>query len=243
MKIKTPVLDTRTEEDINNDYLVPLLPYYTPSWEPEGDDPGKTLFSLFSWIYGRVIERYNGLPEVLLAEFLRLLGIDRLPASPAKAPAVFAVNPDCPEDNIPVASGTLIGAGKDEQGDPILFETTGSLAASPARLAAVVSAEGTEDVVYDHMDDFEQGLETTAFHPARARQIHEIYLGDSRLFDLKEPCTVKVTFTFAGDADLDANAFSLEAIIGDMAFPTVISTSSSGSLSATFDYPGVRRRK
>jgi hypothetical protein len=237
MTIEAPKLDARGAEELLA-YVTSLIPHYTPEWKPEdAGDPGKVLFSLYFWIYERVIERYNGLPEVLLAEFLKVLEIDRLPAAPAKVPVVFAVNPDCPEDYIPVPAGTLIGAGKDEQGDAILFETTGAVAASPARLAAVVSADGVADVVYDHTEDLGNGLETTAFHPALVKQIRKIHLGDSRLFDLKEKCRVKISFELTTDADVDKANFTVTAIIGENEAEPIEPGFENGKLTVAFDYP------
>ena len=136
MAIEPPKLDDRLWEELYA-YIISLVPYYTPEWEPEDEDPGRVLLELFAGLYGRVVARRNEFPGVLLAEFLRTLDVDRLPAAPAKVPVVFTVNPDCPEPYVPVPAGCRLGAGEDEQGEPIRFETTTALAAAPAALVAV----------------------------------------------------------------------------------------------------------
>lgn len=213
MTIEPPKLDSRGVEELL-DHLASLVPFYTPEWKPEGpDDPGWVLLALFARLYRRVVVRRNEFPAVLLSEFLRTLGIDRLPAAPAKVPVVFTVNPDCPEPYIPVPAGSRLGAGEDEQGDAIRFETTTALAASPAALVKVVSADRTKDVVCDHTDSLEAGAATAAFDPAHNGQTHEIYLGDDELFNFKGESSFTVEFELS--EFLDRSQFTTGAPSGD----------------------------
>ncbi len=215
MEIRPPILDKRDEDDLKH-HLTSLIPFYTGNWVPDGDDPGITLFFLFSWIYARVIERYNDLPKVQLAEFLKFLDIDRLPAAPAKGPVVFTINPDCPEEYIPVPEGTLLEAGEDDEGEPIILETVSSLAASPAVLAEVVSSNRDGDVLYDNYPDLEAGLETTvAFNVdyVKDQQTREVWLGDSALFDLKNGCDISVNFELPDG--VDTNDFDVTGALFD----------------------------
>jgi hypothetical protein len=244
MAIEPPKLESRGVEELLA-YVTSLIPHYTPEWKPEGpDDPGRVLLALFARLYREVLVRRNDFPAALLSEFLRTLGIDRLPAAPAKVPVVFTVNPDCPEPYVPVPAASRLGAGEDEEGDVIHFETTKPLAASPAALARAVSADRERDVVRDHTSSLGTQTGTAAFDPAHNGQTHEIYVGDGELLNFKGESSFAVEFKlsesvdqslFTTGAPSDDRPIAVRAELGDVPGKVVIGDINAGDRTLTLD--------
>ncbi len=219
MAVDPPILDERSVEALLN-HLRALVPGYTPGWRGYNrGDPGAVLMALFAWLYRRVVVRRNELPGVLLTEFLRTLDIDRLPTAPALASFTFKVNPDCPEPYVYVRQGTRLNVGLDDEGNPMPFETMLPLAASPARVAAVISADLETDVVCDHTEKLLGGARTACFSSADNVQTHEVYLGDAALFNVNGPCRVNLAFGLTGA--FKPVAFVVEAQLGKQAFTSL----------------------
>lgn len=118
-----------------------LIPRYAPEWTNHNDaDPGITLLQLFAWMTEMTQFRLNQVPELHYVKFLQLLGIERMPARPARASLAFALaRRDV--DTVLVPKGTQVSApGAD--GKPVVFELDEGLVALGAQLAALQCFDG-----------------------------------------------------------------------------------------------------
>lgn len=179
MPLQAPNLDDRTFAQIVSEAKT-LIPRYAPEWTDHNEsDPGITLVQLFAWMTEMLLYRVNRIPDRNYIEFLRLLGIELLPARPAGAELTFTLaRKDV--DVVMVPKGTQVAAATDDGEAPLVFETGETLIALGASLAAIQSFDG-----------FSFTNETTknaaagqTFHPfgPRARKDSALYLGfDSAL--------------------------------------------------------------
>ncbi|EID74480.1 MULTISPECIES: putative baseplate assembly protein [Rhodococcus] len=133
-----PNLDDRRYDDL----LVQarsLIPRYLPEWTNHNDaDPGITLLQLFAWFTDQLIYRVNQVPDLNYVKFLRMLGIQTMPAQPARVDLTFttATNAD-----VDVPAGTQASApGAD--GQPVVFEIVEGFTAVGAPLTAVQTFDG-----------------------------------------------------------------------------------------------------
>jgi predicted phage baseplate assembly protein len=139
MPLQAPNLDDRTFSDIYAEALT-LIPRYSPEWTDFNDsDPGITLVQLFAWMTDLMIYRLNQVPERNYIKFLQLLGIEQMPAVPARADMTFTVSrPDV--DSVIVPQGTQIAAqGPD---GPLVFETQTGFVALGAKLKQLQCFDG-----------------------------------------------------------------------------------------------------
>jgi hypothetical protein len=83
MPIRPPALDDRGFNDLV-DEVIARIPAHTPEWtNPRLGDPGRTLVELFCWLTDTLLYRVNLIPERQRLAFLRLLGEQMNPATPA----------------------------------------------------------------------------------------------------------------------------------------------------------------
>jgi baseplate J-like protein len=174
MPLQPPNLDDRTYAQIVSEAKT-LIPRYAPEWTDHNEsDPGITLMQLFAWMTEMLLYRVNRIPERNYIEFLRLLGIERLPARPASAELTFTLaRKDV--DVVMIPKGTQVAAAVEGGEAPLVFETEETLIAVGATFAAIQSFDG-----------FSFSNETTknaaagqTFHPfgPRARKDSALYLG------------------------------------------------------------------
>jgi uncharacterized phage protein gp47/JayE len=179
MPLQAPNLDDRTFAQIVSEAKT-LIPRYAPEWTDHNEsDPGITMVQLFAWMTEMLLYRVNRIPERNYIEFLRLLGVELLPARPARAELTFTLS-RTDVDVVMIPRGTQVAAASDAGSAPLLFETDETLVALGATLAAIQSYDG-----------FSYTNETTrnaaagqTFHPfgPRARENSALYLGfDSKL--------------------------------------------------------------
>jgi predicted phage baseplate assembly protein len=116
---------------------------YTAEWTNRSRaDAGAALVSLFSEQMETVLARLNRLPEKALVEFLRLAGVQPLPARPAAALLEFQVSPAAPRPVL-VAQGFQVGARPQGGGGALVtFETDSDLYAAPATVAEMHVLDG-----------------------------------------------------------------------------------------------------
>src|SRR5688572_28885189 len=87
----TPRLDDRDYARIVSEARA-LIPRYTPEWTDHNDsDPGMALLQLSAWMTEATLYRLNQVPERNYLKFLQLLGIELLPAQPARAELTFSL--------------------------------------------------------------------------------------------------------------------------------------------------------
>ena len=141
----TPVLDDRRYEDIVAEIRT-RIPRYTPEWRPQwsdlnDNDPGIILAQTFAWLSDMLLFRMDQVPELQYLKFLELIGIELVPAQPARAEITFSVEDSWPAPSASIAPRTQVSAAADD-GPPIVFETESGLTALTAQLRAVQAYDG-----------------------------------------------------------------------------------------------------
>ena len=117
MPILPPSLDDRSYDDLVAE-LVARIPAHTPEWtNPAPGDPGRTLVELFAWLADTLLYRANLIPERQRLAFLRLLGQQLRPPSPATGLVTLSVDDDRRADARTLQRGAIVRAGA------IQFET------------------------------------------------------------------------------------------------------------------------
>ena len=133
-----PNLDARTFEDMVAEAKA-RIPRYTPEWTDFNEsDPGIVLVQLHAWLTETILYQLNRVPDAQYVKFLQLLGIDREPATPARADVSFALKKTV-TDPVLIPGGTRIGVADPDLEQPPVFETDRTLVALPGKLAEVVS--------------------------------------------------------------------------------------------------------
>lgn len=129
MPIHPPALDDRGFDDLV-DELVSRIPAHTPEWtNPREGDPGRTLIELFAWLTDTLLYRANLIPEKQRLAFLRLLGEQMRPATPARGVVSLAFDKDDFISAVTVRPlATLTG--------PVVFETKGEVTVLPVAAEA-----------------------------------------------------------------------------------------------------------
>jgi predicted phage baseplate assembly protein len=141
-----PVLDDRSYQ-ANRDEMYSRISRYTPEWNPvwtdlNDSDPGITMIQVFAWLGEMLTYRMNQVPLLNYIKFLQLIGIELKAAEPAYAEITFPVK-DNASPTVVVPIGTMIMAEAPDGGTPIIFETDQSLTCLRAKLASVLTYDGT----------------------------------------------------------------------------------------------------
>jgi predicted phage baseplate assembly protein len=156
-----PTIDDRTYEDIVAEIRT-RIPRYAPEWTDLNEsDPGMTFIELFAWLSDMLLYRLGKVPQLNYIKFLELLGIELLPAEPARAEITFPVRPDFSAPYVIVPLRTQLQAEESDEQGPILFETDRALVALRSRLASVLMSTrgGTlADLTRDN-DEPERGFQ------------------------------------------------------------------------------------
>ncbi|WP_330231180.1 baseplate J/gp47 family protein [Nocardia sp. NBC_00508] len=119
-RLVPPNLDDRRWADLVSEALA-LIPEYAPQWTSRApSDPGITLVELFAYLVEQLIYRLNQVPDKHHLAFLRLLGITRAAAVPARTLLTFTPvegrSPTIPKGALAQTKGT-------EAQPPVLFST------------------------------------------------------------------------------------------------------------------------
>jgi len=117
---------------------------FTPEWSNLiANDAGVALVKLFGEQAEPIVKRLNQLPEKAYVEFLRLAGIQPIPARPAKALLRFEIS-DAAPNSVLIGRGFQIGAQPVDGADElVVFETESNLHATSATIAeAYTEANG-----------------------------------------------------------------------------------------------------
>lgn len=89
MSLPEPTLDDRSYEQILDEALA-RIPVHTPLWTNYNDsDPGVTILQVFAFMVESLQYRANRVPERNRIKFLKLLGIERRPATAAEGLVAF----------------------------------------------------------------------------------------------------------------------------------------------------------
>jgi predicted phage baseplate assembly protein len=141
LKDALPVIDDRRYSDIIAE-IRSRIARYTPEWKPEwndlnDNDPGIILAHTFAWLSEMLLFRMARVPQLNYVKFLELIGVELMPAQPARADVSFAVDENWSLPTVIVPPRTQVSAADD--GPPIVFETERPLTAVACRLLSVQS--------------------------------------------------------------------------------------------------------
>ncbi len=209
MSLQSPLIDSRTQDDILAN-IQTLALAYTPEWDAtQTSGAGAALMEIFADFVDGLIQRLNEAPNNNLIAFLNMLGVQLLPAQPALVPLTFVLSSGANQPvTIPERSQA---AANPPGGSPIVFETQAAILATPASLEAILSVvpetvvplllrelvlfrgilggliprERVEgDLILNDLAALQSGP-TRLFDPTVENlQSHVLYLGDSNLFNL-----------------------------------------------------------
>ncbi|WP_214102581.1 putative baseplate assembly protein [Acrocarpospora catenulata] len=130
-----PNLDDRRWADLVEE-ATELIGHYAPQWTDRSPgDPGIALVELFAWLVEGLIYRLNQVPEKNYVAFLNLLGITRLPATPARTLLTFTAQTG---QTALVPAGTRVQTMGSESQAPVVFQTEAELLALSAGLSMIV---------------------------------------------------------------------------------------------------------
>ncbi len=145
LKDALPVIDDRRYDDILAE-IRSRIARYTPEWRPDwsdvnDNDPGMILARVFAWLSEMMLFRMARVPQLNYVKFLELIGIELMPALPARVELCFSVDESSGQSSVIVPPRTQVSAPADD-GPPIVFETERSLTAVACRLLAVQCYDG-----------------------------------------------------------------------------------------------------
>lgn len=179
MPLVPPELDDRTFEAILAE-VRRKVPAYTPEWTDLNEsDPGITLAQLFAFMTEHLLYQVNQVPEKGFITFLKMVGAELHPATPAVAD-VTLTNVRRP-DTVPfriIDRGTTVATASPPPGEkrPVAFETDVTFSLLNGELTRVL----TQDCEGDVLDRTAANESPTAFFApfgdARTGREH-LYLG------------------------------------------------------------------
>lgn len=164
-----PVVDPRDRDEIA-DAMRRRVPGYTPGFMPRQGGPGAAVLDVLAGHLAVLADGLDQVPDRSRLAFLDMLGIGLLPATSARAPLVFQLQPDAPVD-VDLPKHTRVAAPaapvpasplNDEQGttdaEDAVFATTSALTITRASLAAVYSIDPASDTYAEHTGDLTSGF-------------------------------------------------------------------------------------
>jgi predicted phage baseplate assembly protein len=138
-----PVIDDRSWQQLV-DEIRSRIPHYTPEWTDFNDsDPGITLAQVFAHLGELLLYRMARVPELAYVKFLELIGVELIPALPARAEVGVGLADGHPEASVLLPAGTRFAAAGDD-GVPLVFESERALTAVALRLLALQSDDGAQ---------------------------------------------------------------------------------------------------
>jgi len=138
MSLPEPNIDDRSYEEILDEALE-RIPVHNPAWTNFNEsDPGVTMLQVFSFVVESMLYRANRVPERNRIKFLKLLGVDRRPATVAEGLVEFR-RPRGPAEATLVPRETEVRAGS------IPFRTTNDLASTVSPSSASRPPPGPSD--------------------------------------------------------------------------------------------------
>jgi hypothetical protein len=181
-----------------------LAPYYTPEWRfrPDDPDPGSALFLLFSKLLEGNIRRLNQVPYKSFLTFLNRFGTTLISARPALAEVVFALSEGASEA-VYIEAGRQLSATVAGDPNPVVFETSGPILVTPAKLTDLWSVSPRRDRIARlavgaegagiRLDPGEDGRGLALFGPEGENlQQHLFYVRHDSLFLLRSPATIEL---------------------------------------------------
>jgi hypothetical protein len=206
--IRAPALDPRDAYALAREALV-RRSGYLPGWlgTIEDDDPDRlprVPDAAYLWILARYVEtllrRLDQAPEKNRLAFLETLGIELIPAQPARAPVVFRTSPDAPDHHLP-AGTRLMAPPPPESSEQVSFEVERGAGLAAAQLRQVFSLWPGRDQYIDHTPVLAEG---PALYPFRLSDLrdtaHHLYVAHERLLELNGHAAVDVELELVAPA-------------------------------------------
>lgn len=191
-----PVLDPRRAVEIVAQ-LFARRPGYLAAWRPAVKGPGDGLARVWARLIEALLERLNQAPEKNRLAFLDAAGIDRTPATAARAPVVFKLAGGAAAQHL--AEGNRVAAPPPpEGGGQVVFETERAAGLAPGRLVEAVSLWPGRDEFIDHSAAIAAGEPIRLFERLRLEPTpHHLYLAHDTLLALAGRVELKVAFELA----------------------------------------------
>ncbi|HET6233110.1 MAG TPA: putative baseplate assembly protein [Longimicrobiaceae bacterium] len=186
--LSAPPIERRTRPEFAA-LTAELLERYA-GWRPAGPgDPGAALVQVFAHMAEGVADRVNRAADKNFLAFLDLLGLELLPAQPARVPLAFALAGGATADAL-VPAGTPVAAPPAEgETEPVVFETERDLTVTATRLAHVVSRDPADDSYADRTADALAARGFPAF-AGTSPAGHDLYLAFGDVLAVSGPSTV-----------------------------------------------------
>lgn len=185
--------------------------HFIPDWSAkansgDGLDLGLVMNRLFARLMSVLGERINNIPEKHFAAFLDLVGVERLPGSPARAPITFYPARSSP-DGQTVPKGTQVATTQTETEPAVTFETEDSFDLTSVSLERMVSLDSERDSWRDltpliTAEDPEMPAAILQHAPDDQLVEHAMYIAHDDYFSLSYPQTLLVKFSLASQGDL-----------------------------------------
>ncbi len=190
---ETPVLDPRSAQDFYTG-LTAIQTAFVPELPPLAEGATTALMQMVARFSSIVAQRLNQAPDLDKLAFLDMLGINLIPAQPARAPLVFQPLPLTTDAHIP--AGTRAGASLPGISTPVVFETETDIAMTAAALTQVISLWPDRDGYVDHSKDLAGNRAFQLFdNPSPVD--HVLYLSQKTLLAFMGKATVEVRFTLS----------------------------------------------
>ena len=183
-----PILDPRRADDVQRELAVRRAGF-VPTFAAPAGGPGAALERIAAEQLAALIERLDRAPEKRGLALLDLVGVDLVPAQPARAPVVFDPTPGVV--SAPAPAGTRLGAKVPGRPDPLVFETETSVTVCGSRLVEVASVDPGRDAYASHAAELAAG-ETVTLFSGLTPFAHELYLGHPTAFAFSGRATVEI---------------------------------------------------
>jgi hypothetical protein len=178
-----------------------MAPHYTPEWRfsLDGSDPGAGLAYIVGEMLEETVQRLNKAPMNHLLSFLDLLDVKLEPPRPARARVTFRLSEGSTE-SVYVPAGLKLTANNPQGGEPLVFETEGALAATPAKLTEIVNVNPARDEIVTVATGYDEKLEagTAEAVPlfdtrsAPNEQGHALFIRHDEQFLVDRPCRIYI---------------------------------------------------
>ena len=139
-----PTIDGRSREVLSQE-LMQLAQRYVPDWTTSEGDPAGAVLEIQAHLMEVLTSRLDRVPDTHRLRFLNKIGVQLLPARPARVAMKFVVAADTPTA-VEVPLRTQVTA--DVDGDTLAFETTGPLLALPGALKDLIAVDPFEDRIF-----------------------------------------------------------------------------------------------
>jgi hypothetical protein len=183
--------------------LTRRVPGFVPEWTPGNSTQAEALLQVFARYMELLEDGLKQVPERSRLAFLDMLGVELLPAQPARTPLVFSLVENSPVDvTLPALSEvaaqvvtplTPFAGQEPSAAATLIFSTEQAITVTRARLKTVYSILPGSDEFADHSTSL---TGESSFFDQVVPCRHAIYMGHDELFALVGDISVIVSLTF-----------------------------------------------